>query len=728
MSYLIFFFTLLFQLSAVIFSFSVIIRKRCHGILGIFGGVILARIVTGILIFTGVADRIGPYVFFIHRWVLPMIMSGLILFMMYWFSRTFHRAADTEESLKKAIDRYYNIFNGSDISLTEEDVGAIKEEVLRLKKEGITGNSLRAYLVTNPGRTEKLASSIKILDVNEWTLKLFDASSKEEMIQNYYRTFTDESLDVFIDFVIALAAGENDVRRETVLKTIKGRRFQALIKISLPKDDNDTTAIVSIVDISRYKNLEEDLRKERDLAQKYLDIADVVMVVYDYRGVIRQINRKGSEVFDYDEKELLGKNWFDLFVPPEDRGLLKKKYRSIMEGRLPYNPIYEEDLLKRDGSRVRIAWRAVPLYDDFGKIEANLCSGIDVTELRNKDQELKRIMIRSQAAESLAKIGYWEIDVVNNSFFWSDANYRLLGFEPGEIVPSPELFISLVDKDDVDSLEKDFNRSVKERTEFVNNYRIHVGDEIKYIRDWAHHFYDDAGNHVVTTGLSQDITEQVESSEKLRKSLEEKNALLRELYHRTKNNMQVISAMLSLKAGEEEDIRVSAVFMEVERKIRAMALAHEKLYKSEDLSHIDFKEYFNDLVELLKSSHDIGKRNIEIVQNVEDIEGLLDIAIPCGLIVNELITNAVKYAFPGGRGGVIGITMNKDSDGYIILSVADNGIGMDEEKVSGDSGSLGIRTINALGEGQLRGTVSWNVENGVRCTVKFDSNVYAKRI
>ncbi len=728
MSYFIFFLTLIFQISAVIFSFSVIIRKKCHGILGVFGGVILVRIVTGILIFTGVADRIGPYVFFIHRWVLPMIMSGLILFMMYWFNRTFRSAADTEKNLKSAVSRYYNIFNGSDISLTEEDVGPVREELLRLREEGITGNRLKTYLITNPGRTEKLASSIKILDVNEWTLKLFGASSKEEMIENYYRTFTDESLDIFIDFVLALAAGEKDIRRETVLRTIEGREFQGLIKISLPGPDDDPVAIVSIVDISRYKDLEENLRKERDLAQKYLDIADVVMVVYDYRGIIRQINRKGTEVFDYKEQELIGKNWFDLFIPPENRSWLKKKYRSIMEGRLPYNPIYEEDLLKRDGSRVRIAWRAVPLYDDFGKIEANLCSGIDVTELRNKDQELQRSMIRSQAAESLAKIGYWEIDVVNESFFWSDANFRLLGFEPGEIEPTPEMFLSLVVKEDIDELKDDFNRSVKERTEFINNYRIHVNGKIKYIRDWAHHFYDDAGKHIVTTGLSQDITEQVEFSDKLRKSLEEKNALLRELYHRTKNNMQVISAMLSLKAGEEEDIRVSTVFMEVERKIRAMALAHEKLYKSEDLSHIDFKEYFNDLVELLKSSYDIKKRNIEIVQDVEDIEGLLDIAVPCGLIVNELITNAVKYAFPGGRGGVIGITMNKDADGYIVLSVADNGIGMDEKEVSGDSGSLGIRTINALGEGQLRGSVSWNVENGVRCTVKFDSNIYTKRI
>ena len=192
--------------------------------------------------------------------------------------------------------------------------------------------------------------------------------------------------------------------------------------------------------------------------------------------------------------------------------------------------------------------------------------------------------------------------------------------------------------------------------------------------------------------------------------------------------MQVISGMLNLRAGMENDLRVSEVFLEIDRKIQSMALAHEKLYKSADLSHVDFREYFKELVTLLKESYDTEKRGITIVTEIDNIGGLIDIAVPCGLILNELITNSLKYAFAPGKGGVIKIELRQETSGIIVLTVSDTGAGMEAVPDDDTLNSLGIRTIHALGRGQLRGEVEWDVSRGVTCTIRFRDDIYSKRI
>lgn len=724
----VFILTLVLQISALIFTFYIIIRHQFNRLWFLTGFLFIVRIASELIVVTGASEIHGTTLLFLHEWIQPLFMSGFILFVLHWFNKALKKENITSSNISKLNKRYYNIFNGAEISLTEEDIGEIRKELKEITASGVSPDGVKEYLEKNRGKAVELASKIRILDVNDCTLFLFKAPSKEFMIKNYASTFTDESLSIFIDLIAALAKGEKNIKRETPLKTFDGRVFQAQIKVSLKGAADEDIIVVSVIDITEYRRLEESLIKERDLAQKYLDIAEVVIVVYDNKGVIKQINRKGKELFGYSEEELVGHNWFDTVILPGDRGWLKEKYRKIMEGNLPYNPFYEENLLTKNGKIVRIAWRAVPLYDKDGKIESYLCSGIDVTELRKKEDELKRSEFRTLAVEKLAKIGYWEVNFSENKNFWSEENYNLLGVSPDETEPSVELFESLVFPEDLPGLRAKFDKSVLEKREYVHRYRLNVKGKVKYISEWAHHFFDENGQHIITTGLSQDITEQVLTANELEKSLKEKDALLRELHHRTKNNMQVISAMLNLKAGEEQDIRVSSVFLEVDRKIQSMALAHEKLYKSEDLSHIDFKEYFADLVSLLEESYGIKGKGIRITQDIEEIEGLIDIAVPCGLILNELITNSVKYAFPSGRKGQIHISLKKDSARLIVLSVSDDGIGMEEIPDEEIFGSLGIRTITALGKGQLHGSVEWNTENGVTCTVRFKDDIYARRI
>ena len=182
-------------------------------------------------------------------------------------------------------------------------------------------------------------------------------------------------------------------------------------------------------------------------------------------------------------------------------------------------------------------------------------------------------------------------------------------------------------------------------------------------------------NEACILSITHDISDRIKAEEELKKSLVEKETLLRELYHRTKNNMQVISAMLTLQAESVTNPRFMDILDETNNRIRAMSLVHQMLYSSKDLSKIYFGDYIKELIELLVNSYNIDKTRIEIDFSLSDEKILIDYAIPCGLIINEIISNAFKYAFPNDSKGRIGIIMNRDEKNRIQLIIKDNGTG-----------------------------------------------------
>ena len=212
--------------------------------------------------------------------------------------------------------------------------------------------------------------------------------------------------------------------------------------------------------------------------------------------------------------------------------------------------------------------------------------------------------------------------------------------------------------------------------------------------------------------VAQDISERKAAEEKLRRSLEEKEVLLREIHHRVKNNLQVISSLLSAQARDVEMPSVQARFTDTQDRIRSMAAIHEQLYQSEDLARVDFDEYLAVLLDELFRSH----RTSQIDRSLEaDAQSLpVDQAIPAGLIVNELVTNALQHAFPERSRGTVSVAYRADA-GEATLVVADDGQGAD----SLDSdGTLGLRLVRGLTR-QLRGTLSSETESGVTVQVTF---------
>lgn len=218
---------------------------------------------------------------------------------------------------------------------------------------------------------------------------------------------------------------------------------------------------------------------------------------------------------------------------------------------------------------------------------------------------------------------------------------------------------------------------------------------------------------------NSEITDRKRAEEEIKKALDEKSMLLRELYHRTKNNMSVVIALLSMQSSKFEDQQMIQAFSDAENRIMSMALVHEKLYEARDLTQIDLREYIEDLLSLLVSSYQVTVRHLKTSLELDKVFLQIESAIPCGLIVTELISNALKHAFEEKAPGEIKIGLLKDDESVIHLCVQDNGRGVPVGFDFRRDGNLGLQTIFHLGESQLNGTVEFRSEEGVECRLSF---------
>lgn len=233
-------------------------------------------------------------------------------------------------------------------------------------------------------------------------------------------------------------------------------------------------------------------------------------------------------------------------------------------------------------------------------------------------------------------------------------------------------------------------------------------------------FMDENGMVSGIIGTFVDITARKKAEERIKQSLKEKEALLREIHHRVKNNMAVVSSLLSLQAGKITDAAVKQVFVESRQRVKSMALVHEKLYQTEDLSSVDFKDYIKSIVSEIISLYRIDTGIIRTEINIQDIELDLESAVPCGLIINELLTNAFKYAFPDNRSGVLSINFTK-IDGSYTLTIRDNGVGLPEGFDYKKTDTLGLQLVNIL-TGQLKGILQIKSDNGTEAVITFTGN------
>jgi two-component sensor histidine kinase len=212
--------------------------------------------------------------------------------------------------------------------------------------------------------------------------------------------------------------------------------------------------------------------------------------------------------------------------------------------------------------------------------------------------------------------------------------------------------------------------------------------------------------------------ERKAAEQKLKTSLREKEVLLREIHHRVKNNLQIISSLLNLQSRYIEDEPALDMFRESRNRVRSMALVHEKLYRSQDLSEVDFGAYIESLSCHLFMSYSMDSTKIDLDLDVKDVYLDINTSIPCGLIINELVSNSLKHAFPGREKGKIHVGVSLDNGGKIQLVVRDDGVGLPEDLDVKQSETLGLQLVTMLVE-QLQGQMNIENKNGTTFEIIF---------
>ena len=241
-------------------------------------------------------------------------------------------------------------------------------------------------------------------------------------------------------------------------------------------------------------------------------------------------------------------------------------------------------------------------------------------------------------------------------------------------------------------------------------------DGLHYYISLKFPLYDNSGKPFAVCGLATDITERKKGETRIATSLQEKEILLREIHHRVKNNLQIISSLLYFQAKKVQDEAGLAALREGQERLKSMILVHEKLYQSRDLARIDFADYVRTLTDQMLQSYAAVRSKIKVTVEAGGLFLPIELALPCGMIINELLTNVFKYAFPGEMTGTALVRVTSDQD-HMKITVADSGMGLPADMDVERPDTFGLQLVRNLA-GQMRGTVSFERNGGT--TVMID--------
>ena len=438
------------------------------------------------------------------------------------------------------------------------------------------------------------------------------------------------------------------------------------------------------------------------------------LLMTDLEDRVQYANARMSEMCGYTRDEMIGRPAYELFLPREQWPNLSGHNERRAQG---FSEIYEAELLRKNGARFWGLIHATPLRDASGQVVGTIGAQIDITQrkraedaLRESEERFRQLL--EQAADSVM--------VHDQSGQMLMANARVcqsLGYTREEM-----LALSVPD------FEMNFDaESVRQRWAELKSGEIMTVDGAHRRKDGSDFPVEVRVGLVQWSGqqvmlaIARDVTDRKQIEADMNASLREKEVMLQEIHHRVKNNLQIICSLLNLQTEAIETPQLRAALSESRNRVRSMALIHEKLYQSPDLAHIDLGDYLESLAaSLVRSATDASGR---VRLRVEAVAVPLDIdrAVPCGLIVNELVTNAFKYAFPGARAGTIMVELRARGDDLTLI-VRDDGVGMNADLDWENSDSIGLGLVAALTqqlEGEVEMSACEDANKGTRWTIRF---------
>lgn len=342
---------------------------------------------------------------------------------------------------------------------------------------------------------------------------------------------------------------------------------------------------------------------------------------------------------------------------------------------------------------------------------------MDISKRKIAEAALETSESRLKEAQFITKMGNWELDLLTNNLHWSDEIYRIFDLVPHLFRATYESFLDNIHPDDRNYVSNAYTESVKSRTPYNINHRLLLKNGVeKIVNERCETHYDEKGNPIRSLGTIQDITNQIQTENEIKKQLEEKEIILKEVHHRIKNNFTSIGSLLSLQVNSLTNPEAVSALKDAIGRVSSMQILYEKLLLDDNYYTASLKQYLENLVDEITNLFP-ASINIAVKKQIDDIRLDTKRLFPVGIIVNELLTNIIKYGFPGRESGLIHISLKKN-EGNIILTIHDNGVGLPENFDINEQKGFGLLLIKMLSR-QLNGNFTIENNNGTRSTLEF---------
>jgi len=461
----------------------------------------------------------------------------------------------------------------------------------------------------------------------------------------------------------------------------------------------------------RLKNAElEDLLKEFNNNEnfnyrKLFEHSNDAVFIHDSNGRIMDVNQRGCQMLGYSREQIL-----DLSIEQLHPGeSLTDAEKAISDTSKAGYSRFESKFKRADGSIIFVDISSRIIDPQQGIIQ-----GI-VRDITNHKIAVDLMRDSEKKWRMLAENASGIIMMIDREGTIKFINRTISGLKKERVIG----------KKVYDFVSENYQQEVKEHIDHVFTHNEIVSFDVPgpdYLKSvWFSSritpIEKDGKIHAATI-ISTDITERKQMENQVQASLKEKEILLREIHHRIKNNMQIILSLLRLESKKTSDNHVMDSFTDSQSRIQAMSLVHETLYKSDNFSDIDIGAYVPGLVRNIFQVYSSGRIDLNI--DIKNIEIGLEKATPLGLIINEIVTNSLKYAFPDSMRGKIAITASKNENNEIELNLSDNGVGITEDISIPTSESLGLQLVYLLARDQLNGTIELDRDNGTSFTIKFE--------
>jgi PAS domain S-box-containing protein len=438
------------------------------------------------------------------------------------------------------------------------------------------------------------------------------------------------------------------------------------------------------------------------------------LVIEDEKGTITFVNPTLGKLLGYGTGELTGCPWQQIVVERE----IERVQAKTAQRPNGISDRYETWLLSKEGREIPVLIGARPLFEE-GTFIGVLSAVTDITERKRLEAQIEERRLYLERVLAAAPDAIITLDSQHLVQEWNQGAERLFGYSMEE-ARGCDLDHLITGSD-----PSTFEQAVAFTRQVLARQLVPPTEAVRYRKDGSSVHVVLAGSPILfgdeligVVAVYADITERKRAEEQLHASLREKEVLLKEVHHRVKNNLQLISSLLylqSLRAGEDSS---AEMLQESLGRVESMALVHEKLYGSQDLARINFAAYVRSLTTSLVDSHGPHARDIDIKLDLDQVMLSVDLAIPCGMILNELLSNSLKYAFPGRRGGQIRVEFRGDGSGVYTLRVCDDGVGLPQAVDAGKAETLGLQLVKMLAE-QLRGSVQVDSGAGTDFRITF---------